>query len=72
MKNTKLGMAMGSHYNCDVALCTNYSRKNTQLLFYRIPKNKGLRKEHKRLIQKQCIRTGIFAYTNLFGAFRWK
>ena len=47
---------MPSHYNCCIPLCTNHSRKNRNLSFYRIPKDKSLRKEYTRLIRNKTLK----------------
>ena len=47
---------MPSHYNCCVPLCTNHSRRNSKLSFYRIPKDKSLRKEYTRLIRNETLK----------------
>ena len=46
---------MPSHYNCSILLCTNHSRKNRNLSFYSIPKDKSLRKEYTRLIRNKTL-----------------
>ena len=47
---------MPSHYNCCIPLCTNHSRKHRNLSFYRIPKDKSLRKEYTRLIRNKTLK----------------
>lgn len=47
---------MPSHYNCCVPLCTNHSRRNSKLSFYRIPKDKSLHKEYTRLIRNETLK----------------
>lgn len=37
-------------------MCTNHSRKNSKLSFYRIPKDVSLRREYVRLIRKKTLK----------------
>jgi len=58
---------MPSHYNYCVPLCTNYTRKNPNLSFYRIPKDVQLRKEYRRLIRNKTLK---FSHLNLLVSFQ--
>ena len=46
---------MPKHANCCVPLCTNNFRNNSGLTFYRIPKEKSIRREYVRLIRNENL-----------------
>ena len=47
---------MPKHANCCVPLCTNNFRNNSGLTFYRIPKEKSIRREYVRLIWNEDLK----------------
>ena len=47
---------MPKHANCCVPLCTNNFRNNSGLTFYRIPKEKSIRREYVCLIQNKNLK----------------
>ena len=47
---------ISSFYNWSIPLCTSHSRKNVNLSFHCIPKDKSLRKEYTRLIRNTTLK----------------